>query len=241
MGVILLDVIQQVVNQSVKNNAENIGKLSSDIEKYGLTTTNTSFAIWMSISLFTVFMIVFLMMFKQFIKSSNSETSKIVGDIAAIAPTLERVSAYLEKVSEKIDNDAKKEINLQQSVVIIKSIFDSEKIDMIKSLYNTLESDEICGNDDGKITELVRSIILIHRNKSVDYMNEFYINGRQLGTLVPSIDMDKTLEICVRYVKSRNKQKVQVFIEELDRIHRDIYIMMKKRINDIFENLSANY
>ena len=241
MKMILLDIIQAVNGQATKNGAETIGKLSSDIEKYGLTTTNTSFAIWMSISLFTAFMIVFLIMFKQFIKNNNTENSKIVSDIAAIAPTLERVSAYLEKVSEKIDNDAKKEINLQQSVVIIKSIFDSEKIDMMKSLHTTLESDEISGVNTEKIDELVKSIILIHRNKSIDYMNEFYINGRQLGTLIPPIDMEKTLETCLRYIKSRNKQKAQIFIEELDRIHRNIYIMMKKRINDIFENLSANY
>lgn len=241
MKMILLDIIQAVNGQATKNGAETIGKLSSDIEKYGLTTTNTSFAIWMSISLFTAFMIVFLIMFKQFIKNNNTENSKIVSDIAAIAPTLERVSAYLEKVSEKIDNDAKKEINLQQSVVIIKSIFDSEKIDMMKSLHTTLESDEISGANTEKIDELVKSIILIHRNKSIDYMNEFYINGRQLGTLIPPIDMEKTLETCLRYIKSRNKQKAQIFIEELDRIHRNIYIMMKKRINDIFENLSANY
>lgn len=241
MKMILLNIIQVVNDQATKNGVETISKISSDVEKYGLTTINTSFAIWMSISLFTVFMAIFLIIFKQFIKTSSKDNSKIVSDIAAIAPTLERVSAYLEKVSEKIDSDAKREINLQQSVVIIKSIFDSEKIDMMKSLHTTLESDEILGANTEKIEELVKSIILIHRNKSFDYMNEFYINGRQLGTLIPPIDMEKTLDICIRYIKSRNKQKTQIFIEELDRIHRNIYIMMKKRINDIFENLSANY
>lgn len=241
MKLIILDIVQTVNGQAVKNGVETIGKISSDIEKYGMTTTNTSFAIWMAISLFTVFMAVFLMMFKQFIKTNNTENSKIIGDIAAIAPTLERVSAYLEKVSEKIDNDAKKEVNLQQSVVIIKSVLDSEKIDMIKSLYTALESDEILSDDGCKIEELIKSIIFIHRNKSVDYMNEFYINGRQLGTLLPPVDLEKELEMCTRYIKSRNKQKTQIFIEEFDRIHRNIYIMMKKRINDIFENLSENY
>jgi len=223
---------------SVSQSAETVGKLSKNINDYGSTSVGMAFAIWISIALFTVFMLAFLLMFKQFIKNNNKDNTKIVEDIANIAPVLERVCAYLEKVSDKIDNDAKREINIQQSVVVIKSILDSQKIDIIKSLHTASESNNENDNNTVALEDTIKSILSIHRNKSIDCMNEFYINGRQLGTLFPPDDIDKKLEMCIRCLKSRNKQKVITLIEELDRMHHNTYIMMKKRINDIFENLS---